>query len=84
MKLAYMAYRNRIQVYELDHVLIGLNFTADQMFWIAEGLYSCYALETFLVNDTTVISPFINLEGFAANFPCYAEQFLYVEPCAIL
>lgn len=72
---------------ELDRALFGLNFTADQMFWIAKGLHGCYLLETFSANNPAmsymVMSPFMNLEAFTNDFACYKEKFLNTQ-CDVL
>lgn len=86
-KLAYLAYENNIPSYELDLPLVGFNFTAKQMFWVARGLYRCY-FETFLANDPAlsymVMSPFINLKTFGGDFDCYKKKFSDIIPCDAL
>lgn len=87
-KLAYFAYLNRMQVYEMDRALFGLNFTANQLFWIAKGVHACYFLETYSANNPAlsymVMSPFMNLNGFSDDFVCYKDKFLVTQQCNVL
>lgn len=87
-KLAYLAYQHRIQLYELDRSLFGLDFTADQMFWVTKGLHGCYFVETFSSNNPApsymVMSPLMNLKGFSDDFECYRKKFTDLDKCDVL
>lgn len=95
IKIAYQAYKERANKYGPEPQLPGLNYTTEQLFWIASAQTWCSLdrKELLAFQITTaqhpphrfrVIGPFSNTDWFANDFHCaIGAQMNPVEKCSV-